>query len=111
MSTAELPDKEKQGMWIRKVPLQTRRNQSIYRTIIKLTGKGLRNKYHWVVEWSTNLDKSGNQVDHFSVFVGQLNSAQVTEENIRERFSKYGEISTLTLIKKPTQLGTIVIVY
>ncbi|KAI9143454.1 hypothetical protein BKA69DRAFT_1123237 [Paraphysoderma sedebokerense] len=67
----------------------------------------LRNQNRWAVEWAANIDKRQTEVDSFSIFVGQLNPMEVTEQTLRDRFSRYGEIESINLVNKaaPTPEG------
>ncbi|KFH73828.1 hypothetical protein MVEG_01042 [Podila verticillata NRRL 6337] len=62
----------------------------------------LRGTSKWVIEWAPNLPNSHHldHVDKESIFVGQLDPDTVTEETLYERFSKYGEIMNLNLVKR-----------
>ncbi|KAG0017704.1 hypothetical protein BGZ81_010563 [Podila clonocystis] len=62
----------------------------------------LRGTSKWIIEWAPNLPNPHHfdHVDKESIFVGQLDPDTVTEEALYERFSKYGEIMNLNLIKR-----------
>ena len=61
----------------------------------------LRSRFQWVVEWASNLERNSHaMVDQTSVFVGQLNQYEVTEDLLAARFSQYGAIDEIELIKK-----------
>ncbi|KAG7666009.1 uncharacterized protein J8A68_000439 [[Candida] subhashii] len=69
------------------------------------------------VEWAQNIERDTKasialvknddsiemkvKFDKFSIFVGQLNS-EITEDDLRHRFEKHGEIAEINLIKKPS---------
>ncbi|KAF9335476.1 hypothetical protein BG006_011405 [Podila minutissima] len=62
----------------------------------------LRGASKWIIEWAPNVPNPHHfdHVDKESIFVGQLDPDTVTEEALYERFSKYGDIMNLNLIKK-----------
>ena len=45
------------------------------------------------------------QVDPNSIFVGQLDPYTTTEQDVRARFKKYGEIEHLQFVNKAVQGG------
>ncbi|KAJ3033495.1 hypothetical protein HDV00_006311 [Rhizophlyctis rosea] len=49
---------------------------------------------------AANLDRGNVEVDRQSIFVGQLNQLQCTQQNVQERFEQYGPIDTLQFINK-----------
>jgi len=55
-----------------------------------------------MIEWAPNLPNPYHldNVDKESIFVGQLDPDTITEEALYERFSKYGEIMNLNLVKR-----------
>ncbi|OZJ05566.1 hypothetical protein BZG36_01716 [Bifiguratus adelaidae] len=58
--------------------------------------------HKWLVEWASNVN--GNvphepSVDKNSIFVGQLNQYEITQEKLEERFGQYGKIESAHLIK------------
>ncbi|KAJ3011700.1 hypothetical protein HKX48_006703 [Thoreauomyces humboldtii] len=68
---------------------------------------GIRTHLKWVAEWAANLDRGEVDVDHTSVFVGQLNQTLVTKEMLEDRFGRYGEILSLHLVNRfPTGPNT-----
>lgn len=66
---------------------------------------GLRSQYHWASEWASNVSNAHSQVDPFSVFVGQLDPYQVTEQCLFDIFQEYGNIDYIQLINKTAQGG------
>ncbi|KAJ3347825.1 hypothetical protein HDU83_001776 [Entophlyctis luteolus] len=60
---------------------------------------GIRQHHPWSIEWATNLDRKPD-VDLNSVFVGQLNPSLITEDMLRSKFEKYGEIVSLQVVNK-----------
>ncbi|KAI8912125.1 hypothetical protein DFJ77DRAFT_469073 [Powellomyces hirtus] len=60
----------------------------------------LRSNLKWVAEWAANLDRGNIDIDHSSIFVGQLNQAEVTRELLEEKFAKYGTIQSMQLINR-----------
>ncbi|KAI8592238.1 hypothetical protein BDZ88DRAFT_504812 [Geranomyces variabilis] len=68
---------------------------------------GLRTSYKWVAEWAANLDRGNVDVDHMSIFVGQLNQTETTTELLEEKFGQYGQIVSLQLVNRyPEGPGT-----
>lgn len=53
-----------------------------------------------MIEWAANLDPETIQLDHHSIFVGQLNSGSITKEMLRKRFEKYGNVVSVQLINR-----------
>lgn len=62
----------------------------------------LRSVSPWNVEWAASSSQSSSNLalDGHSIFVGQLNRQEVTEEKLRTKFSKYGEIDKIQLMNK-----------
>ncbi|KAJ1561854.1 hypothetical protein HK405_002457, partial [Cladochytrium tenue] len=56
----------------------------------------IRRNRLWTVDWATKIDKE-RVVDLNSIFVGKINQELVTEEELRRRFSRYGEIESIQL--------------
>ncbi|KAJ1554001.1 hypothetical protein HK405_006289 [Cladochytrium tenue] len=56
----------------------------------------IRRNRLWTVDWATKIDKE-RVVDLNSIFVGKINQELVTEEELRRRFSRYGEIESVQL--------------
>eukprot|EP01097_Dermamoeba_algensis_P001076 TRINITY_DN1406_c0_g1_i3.p1 TRINITY_DN1406_c0_g1~~TRINITY_DN1406_c0_g1_i3.p1 ORF type:complete len:292 (-),score=84.59 TRINITY_DN1406_c0_g1_i3:444-1319(-) len=55
----------------------------------------------WVIEWATSTnDPDSLGIDKCNVFVGGLNPNQVTKETLEERFNKYGQLESVTLINR-----------
>ncbi|KAJ3163074.1 hypothetical protein HDU86_002243 [Geranomyces michiganensis] len=68
---------------------------------------GLRTHFKWVAEWAANLDRGNVDVDHTSIFIGQLNPSEITAEMLEERFGQYGQIISLQLVNRyPEGPGT-----
>ncbi|KAL2917132.1 hypothetical protein HK105_203196 [Polyrhizophydium stewartii] len=61
---------------------------------------GLRSVHRWSVDWASSVDRIATEIDRTSVFVGNLNEAEVTEDAVRRRFGVYGDIAALTLVNK-----------
>ena len=59
----------------------------------------------WVVEWakSTN-DPESLRLDKNCIFIGGLNSKEVTEDLLRERFQAYGELESVTLVYRESEV-------
>ncbi|KAG0348943.1 hypothetical protein BG004_003426 [Podila humilis] len=62
----------------------------------------LRGNSKWAIEWAPNLSNQNHNdhVDKDCIFIGQLDPEMATEEALRERFSAYGEILNINLIRK-----------
>ncbi|KAL5034980.1 hypothetical protein RTP6_002746 [Batrachochytrium dendrobatidis] len=52
------------------------------------------------VDWTSSVDKPFRDIDQFSIFVGNLNAAMVTEQLLQEKFGQYGEIVEMNFIKR-----------
>mmetsp|Transcript_10542 Transcript_10542/g.43013 ORF Transcript_10542/g.43013 Transcript_10542/m.43013 type:complete len:673 (+) Transcript_10542:185-2203(+) len=63
---------------------------------------GLKNKQRkWVVEWATSTnDPDLLGVDKYNIFIGGLNPQLITQELLKERFIRYGDIESITLINR-----------
>jgi len=67
---------------------------------------GLKNNQRkWVIEWA----QSGNDpeslgIDKCNLFIGGLNPSLVTKELLEERFLRYGNIESVTLVNKEADL-------
>ncbi|GJJ77722.1 hypothetical protein EMPS_10081 [Entomortierella parvispora] len=70
----------------------------------------LKASSRWSVEWASNLSKQ-NQVEKESVFVGQLNPEEATEEKLRTRFQEYGHVKKVSLIKRTNALTDRVVAF
>jgi len=54
-----------------------------------------------VVEWATSTnDPDLLGVDKYNVFIGGLNPLLISKEALEDRFSKYGPLESVTLIKR-----------
>lgn len=63
----------------------------------------MTNSADFHVEWAQNIDDSTAgvpRIDKFSIFVGQL-SGDVTEKDLRDRFTTHGEIEYISIKAKP----------
>jgi RNA recognition motif-containing protein len=55
----------------------------------------------WVIEWATSTnDPDSLGIDKCNVFVGGLNPNQVSKELLEDRFGKYGQLESVTLINR-----------
>ncbi|RUS27309.1 hypothetical protein BC938DRAFT_483445 [Jimgerdemannia flammicorona] len=58
----------------------------------------------WGVEWASNLEfrggPIGSPIDKQSVFIGQLNPQEITQELLEERFGVYGKIESAHLVNR-----------
>lgn len=61
---------------------------------------GVKSKYHWSAEWTENLEKRESHPDPFEIFVGQLDPLSVDEQDVFNRFKKYGTIQRVQLIRR-----------
>ena len=66
----------------------------------RLNIQALKTKYRWVVEWTSNFERQNTNIDETSVFIGQLNPQEVTEDLLLDKFGQYGEIEEINLIKR-----------
>ncbi|CAG8663534.1 6010_t:CDS:10, partial [Funneliformis mosseae] len=58
---------------------------------------------NYIIEWAANLEKAvpgPEDIDKRSIFVGQLNQAEVTKELLVEKFSRYGEIKEVQYVAR-----------
>jgi RNA recognition motif-containing protein len=56
-----------------------------------------------VIEWAANLEKvvpGPEDIDKRSIFVGQLNQAEVTKESLVEKFGRYGRIREIQYVAR-----------
>ncbi|KAJ3076915.1 hypothetical protein HDU98_011011 [Podochytrium sp. JEL0797] len=60
----------------------------------------------WYIEWVKNPSRH-HEVDKRSLFVGKLNPERVTEDLLRFKFEKYGEIETLRLYNPSATLDAL----
>jgi RNA recognition motif-containing protein len=61
--------------------------------------KNLQKK--WAVEWATSPnDPEALGIDKCNIFVGGLNSSLITKELLEQKFSSYGTIENISLIKR-----------
>ncbi|CAI2178498.1 20253_t:CDS:10 [Funneliformis geosporum] len=58
---------------------------------------------NYIIEWAANLEKAvpgPEDIDKRSIFVGQLNQAEVTKELLVEKFGRYGEIKEVQYVAR-----------
>ncbi|EXX70420.1 Rim4p [Rhizophagus irregularis DAOM 197198w] len=58
---------------------------------------------NYVIEWAANLEKAvpgPEDIDKKSIFVGQLNQAEVTKESLAEKFGRYGRIKEIQYVAR-----------
>ncbi|GBB92389.1 hypothetical protein RclHR1_00200022 [Rhizophagus clarus] len=58
---------------------------------------------NYVIEWAANLEKAvpgPEDIDKRSIFVGQLNQAEVTKDSLVEKFGRYGRIKEIQYITR-----------
>ncbi|CCX13348.1 Similar to Meiotic activator RIM4; acc. no. P38741 [Pyronema omphalodes CBS 100304] len=62
---------------------------------------------NWIAEWTSNFSTSNNipriravEIDALSVFVGKLNPNRISEQELLQRFGKYGSIQECNLFNK-----------
>ncbi|KAJ3213555.1 hypothetical protein HDU67_002765 [Dinochytrium kinnereticum] len=60
---------------------------------------GIRRTYRYVCDWANRSEKSDVALDYSCLFIGKLNPEEVTEDLLRDRFGKYGEIKSMKLLK------------
>ncbi|KAJ3251896.1 hypothetical protein HDU77_005557 [Chytriomyces hyalinus] len=60
----------------------------------------IRKRPKWAIEWVKNQDRQ-TELDKSSIFVGKLNEETVTEELLRVKFERYGEIERIQLFTPP----------
>ncbi|KAJ3240823.1 hypothetical protein HDU81_002676 [Chytriomyces hyalinus] len=60
----------------------------------------IRKRPKWAIEWVKNQDRQ-TELDKSSIFVGKLNEETVTEELLRAKFERYGEIERIQLFTPP----------
>lgn len=56
-----------------------------------------------MIEWAANLEKAvpgPEDIDKKSIFVGQLNQAEVTKESLAEKFGRYGRIKEIQYVAR-----------
>ena len=61
-------------------------------------------KKPWVVEWAKSTQIKEKDLDKFTLYITGITKEICTEENLRERFSKYGQIESITI---PTVNGNV----
>ncbi|CUS15696.1 unnamed protein product [Tuber aestivum] len=77
--------------------------------------QSLRLNSHWVSDWTSNFSAQNmsmalrcdqhTEIDAFSIFVGKLNP-QITDNELRARFSAHGKIIDCNLVKRQAKQGT-----
>ncbi|KAI8055474.1 hypothetical protein BDF22DRAFT_654354 [Syncephalis plumigaleata] len=67
---------------------------------------GIRVNRTWCVDWANHAERLMHPSDKTSLFVGQLDPQEITEEKLRDRFARYGSIAEVILINRPTMNST-----
>ncbi|KAI9597919.1 hypothetical protein BDF19DRAFT_433037 [Syncephalis fuscata] len=63
---------------------------------------GIRISNTWCVDWANHAERLVHPNDKTSLFVGQLNPREITENKLRDRFKRYGTIAEISLINRPS---------
>lgn len=68
---------------------------------------GLKQQYpHWKVEWAKSTKNiEPPSVDRKAIFIGGLVPFRITEQLVKEKFGRYGEIDSLSLINPIARNG------
>ncbi|RKP27951.1 hypothetical protein SYNPS1DRAFT_20664 [Syncephalis pseudoplumigaleata] len=61
---------------------------------------GVRTSRTWCVDWANHAERLVHPNDKTSLFVGQLNPQEITEDKLYARFERYGSIAELALINR-----------
>eukprot|EP01114_Cavostelium_apophysatum_P014369 TRINITY_DN370_c0_g1_i2.p1 TRINITY_DN370_c0_g1~~TRINITY_DN370_c0_g1_i2.p1 ORF type:complete len:441 (-),score=76.99 TRINITY_DN370_c0_g1_i2:111-1433(-) len=74
----------------------------IYREDATTAFNALKNNPRkWVVEWAqSNNDPDNLGIDRCNIFVGGLNPSLVSKELLKERFSPYGKVESVSLVNR-----------
>lgn len=55
------------------------------------------NQVDWNIEWAKNIEPELSENDKRTIFIGGLNP-KVKEADVKEKFFKYGKITSLSLV-------------